>query len=393
MPRFRFTKYWRGFTLVELLVVIAIIGILIGLLLPAVQKIREAAARIQSSNNLKQLVLATHNCHDTNNKLPPAVGSYPGYVVRTIWASGVPGEWDYAYRPSKFGTCQYFLLPYLEQDNQYISGQLDGGPGSTFSTTTRGWGNGPVAINDSPGPAVLGTGHQANSWWIDRGGALKVFRAPSDPSIPGDGTGWASGDDGNGRGLTSYASNWHVFRGGWDEDWQVGGVNKLSSVPDGLSNTIFFAERYAICGPGDQNDWEGKVNNAWTVQAGGLINFTSVVWNEDGQNAGPKAEPYNPRANQAPSFWVHLPLTPGDNTSISFNWESVPNYPWAFAVVFQSRPVIKFCDPLRLQSMNAGGIVVGLGDGSVRLVSQGVSAATWGRAIDPMDGGVLGSDW
>src|SRR5712691_3599109 len=89
------TRARRGFTLIELLVVIAI---LIGLLLPAVQKVREAAARISCANNLKQLGLATHNSNDTMGRLPPQAGTYGGAF---------------------YGPLFFHLLPYVEQDNTW----------------------------------------------------------------------------------------------------------------------------------------------------------------------------------------------------------------------------------------------------------------------------------
>src|SRR5262245_54745801 len=97
-----------AFTLIELLVVIAIIGVLIGLLLPAVQKVREAANRAECQNNLKQIGLALHHYHDSNKRLP--FGKGPDY------RAAMPGVPVYA-RWSVHSQ----LLPYLEQDNLYKS--------------------------------------------------------------------------------------------------------------------------------------------------------------------------------------------------------------------------------------------------------------------------------
>jgi prepilin-type N-terminal cleavage/methylation domain-containing protein len=340
MPRVHFFRRWCGFTLIELLVVIAIIAILIGLLVPAVQKVREAASRIQSGNNLKNLVLASHDCNDTAGKLPPILGAFP---------NGNDPNWGAPYNPSHFGTILYWLLPYVEQDPLYHSPEINGGGG-----------------------------HNGNSWWISD--TVKVYQAPGDPGLPGGGQTWCCGSKGYGRGATSYAANWHVFRGGWDEDWQVPGVNRLpAGIPDGVSATIFFAERYAVCGDPSLPTGSGYVEH---------------IWGEDGQNAGPRGEVWNINDNFVPGFWAHLPgVGTGNGGSPSAQWQTVANYPWSYVALPQFRPTKKLCDPLRVQGFYSSGIMVGMGDGSVKMVSSSVGQRTWGCAVDPGDNQPLGPDW
>jgi prepilin-type N-terminal cleavage/methylation domain-containing protein len=216
MPRFRFPK-WRGFTLIELLVVIAIIAILIGLLVPAVQKVREAAARSQSSNNLRQCCIATHNCHDAMGYLPPPLSWYPE-LLSGLQAG--PGA-SVAYGPVFFHLC-----PYIEQDPFYKSVAQDMG-----------------AIYGAPWIGVT-----AYLPWFNLGHqrVVKTYLNPSDPGAPDQGvqwdTGWTAG---------CYALNMQVFG---IVDPTGGGVHHIgqgtkipAGIGDGTSQTIMFAEKYARC--------------------------------------------------------------------------------------------------------------------------------------------------
>jgi prepilin-type N-terminal cleavage/methylation domain-containing protein len=170
-------KKWlrrRGFTLIELLVVIAIIGILIALLLPAVQKVREAAARTQCANNLKQIALAAHNYHDAFMALPPG---YTGEFTNNI------GYGDLGSFGSQYIGCLVYLMPYMEQDNLFNACQNL--PARSPSTDGTKYFN--MNVNEG--------GATAKMWFFDAAiypppsygppyiGAIKTLQCPSDPGV------------------------------------------------------------------------------------------------------------------------------------------------------------------------------------------------------------------
>ena len=315
------TESWRGFTLIELLVVIAIIAVLIGMLLPAVQKVREAAARIKCDNNLKQLGLAAHNYHDSNGHLPPVIGYFPPV-----------GE--------AFGTCLFHLLPYIEQDNLYRSA------------------TGTVPFPAPAGPAK--TYYPGNNEVYAK--RVDVFLCPSDPSVDPEGV----TINGATFGPSCYAPNAMVISQRPGPGPQ-GKARFSADIPDGLSNTILFAEKYARCSNTYMPAALRDGGNAWAYGAAPIFPWLPP--------------PMSPTHNGfAPGFAIRALAAQGAPDAVGEGSK------------FQVQPSIDNCNPTRTSTAHSGGIQVGLADGSVRTLAPTISGKTWWAIVTPAEGEVVNLD-
>jgi prepilin-type N-terminal cleavage/methylation domain-containing protein/prepilin-type processing-associated H-X9-DG protein len=333
-----------GFTLIELLVVIAIIGVLVSLLLPAVQKVREAANRLQCKNNLKQIGLALHNYHDTFKRFPP------GYIDGNKLDSSTPaGTPDHDVGPG-WGWAS-LLLPNLEQGNVY--NQIDFKQGVGIGSN--------VAISLQP---------------------LTIFQCPSDPYQQN----FPVYDSTFTNPIATLAHGNYVGCNGWVEVYNNAGGNFPGGVGnDGLPGTIGIA--------GDGLFFRNSRHNIASVTDG--LSNTIVVGERSGNHSpstwtgavtGGRCPAW--MAVQPPSPYTPPPGPPYDNAD--FDEAFILAHGNATHLPSADFPIY---DPDVFYSMHPGpGVNFLFGDGSVHFLTSGVDPVIY-QALCTIAGGEVSNNW
>lgn len=337
----------RGFTLIELLVVIAIIAILIALLVPAVQKVREAAARTQCGNNVKNLCLAVHSYAGANgNRLPDARSSTPAITFTNSGGTlSQVTEW----------TANARILPYIDQGPLYeaMTKGIDGNTGALPAGNIAFW----DTYTGAPSP-------NNRVRWV----GLKVFVCPSDNGVASTGRSRHTSD----WAASSYGYNFQIFGGPAITGQTPSHVSflKINTIKDGSSNTIMWGEHLAACQRSPQYITYTNAN----ANGGNMWAYPSGQWSGEWQ----------------PSI--------GFRSTVNAQWDAITAnayLPPQLQPDIIATPVGTVnpnqCDTSRPSSGHSGSSVVGMADGSVRNISGSVSAANWLAALLPEDGNPIGS--